>query len=100
MRVGTRTPEQRNTNRKHWRSEQAVALLKSGLARTCMVWILVRLICAWAITIRADLEPLSGRARWRKDWISSELAQDSRAWSAPVRDVVNSIGDTGSTRPG
>ncbi len=39
---------------------------------------------------------------WTKDWakISSELAQDRRAWGAPVRDVVNSIGDAGSTRPG
>ncbi len=48
----------------------------------------------------ADLEPLSGprifgHARWRKDWVevSSELAQDRQAWSAFVRDVVNSIGD-------
>ncbi len=32
--------------------------------------------------------------------VSSELAQDRRAWSASVRDVVNSIGDAGSTRPG
>ncbi len=43
----------------------------------------------------ADLKPLSGprvfgNARWRKDWVkvSSELAQDRRAWSASVRDVV------------
>ncbi len=36
------------------------------------------------------------------DWveISSELAQDRRALGASVRDVVNSIGDTGPTRPG
>ncbi len=61
----------------------------------------------WATTIRADLEPLFGKrifgnARWRKDWVkvSSELAQDRRAWSASVRDVANSIGDAGSTRPG
>ncbi len=60
-----------------------------------------------ATTIKADLEPLSGprvfgHARCRKDWVkvSSELAQDRRAWSASVRDVVNSIGDAGSTRPG
>ncbi len=52
----------------------------------------------------ADLETLSGLrvfgyARWRKDWVSvsSELAQDRRAWSASVRDVVNPIGDA---RPG
>ncbi len=32
--------------------------------------------------------------------VSNELAQDRRAWSATVRDVVNSIGDAGSTRPG
>ncbi len=31
---------------------------------------------------------------------SSELALDSRAWSASVRDVVNSIDDAGSTCPG
>ncbi len=37
-----------------------------------------------------------------KGWVkvSSELAQDRRAWSAFVRDVVNAIGDAGSTRPG
>ncbi len=32
--------------------------------------------------------------------VSSELAQDRRAWNASVRDVVNVIGDAGSTRPG
>ncbi len=32
--------------------------------------------------------------------ISSELAQDRRVWGASIRDVVNSIGDAGSTRPG
>ncbi len=54
----------------------------------------------WATTINADLEPISGpRALgWLK--VSSELAQDCRAWSASVRDVANSIGDAGSTRPG
>ncbi len=30
---------------------------------------------------------------------SSELAQDRRAWSASVLDVVNPVGDAGSTRP-
>ncbi len=30
---------------------------------------------------------------------SSELAQDRRAWSASVRDVVDAIGDAGSTHP-
>ncbi len=61
----------------------------------------------WAIMIKADLEPISGprvfgHARWRQDWVkvSSELAQDRRAWSASVRDVVNAIGDADSTRPG
>ncbi len=61
----------------------------------------------WATTIRADLEPISGpqvfgHARWRKDWVkvSSERAQDRRAWSASVRDVVKAVGDAGSTRPG
>ncbi len=40
-------------------------------------------------------------ARWRKDWVkaSSELAQDRRAWSAFVRDVVNVIGNAGSAHP-
>ncbi len=61
----------------------------------------------WATTTKADLEPIPGprvfsHARWRKDWVkvSSELAQDRRAWNASVRDVVNAIGDAGSTRPG
>ncbi len=60
----------------------------------------------WATSIKADLEPISGprvfgHARWRKDWVkvSSELAQDRRAWSASARDVVNAIGDAGSNRP-
>ncbi len=55
----------------------------------------------------ADLEPLSGSrvfgyARWRKDWVkaSSELAQDRQAWIAAVRNLINSIDDAGSTRPG
>ncbi len=61
----------------------------------------------WATTTKADLEPISGprvfgHARWRKVWVkvSSELAQDHRAWSASVRDVVNANADAGSTRPG
>ncbi len=61
----------------------------------------------WATTTKADLEPISGprvfgHARWRQDWVkvSSELAQDRRAWSASGRNVVNAIGDAGSTRPG
>ncbi len=61
----------------------------------------------WATTVKANLEPISGppafgHARWRSDRVkvSSELAQDRRAWSASVRDVVNAIGDAGSTRPG
>ncbi len=61
----------------------------------------------WAATNKAGLEPLSGprvlgHARWRQDWVkvSSELAQDRRALSASARDVVNAIGDAGSTRPG
>ncbi len=61
----------------------------------------------WASTVKADLAPLSGlrvfgHARWRKDGVKvpSELAKDRRAWSAPVRDVVNAIVDAGSTRPG
>ncbi len=54
----------------------------------------------WDTTIKADLEPISGSrvfgyAQWRKDWVkvSSELAQDRRAWSASVRDVVSAVGD-------
>ncbi len=61
----------------------------------------------WATTIKADLESISGprvfgHARWKKEWVkvSSELAQDRRAWNASVRSVVNAIGDAGSTRPG
>ncbi len=61
----------------------------------------------WATTAQADLEPIYGprvfgHARWRNDWVkvSSELAKDHRVWNAPVRDVVNAIGDAGSTRPG
>ncbi len=62
----------------------------------------------WATTMKADMKSLSGPqvfgyyARWSKEWVkvSSELAQDSRAWNASVRDVVNSIGDAGSTGPG
>ncbi len=36
----------------------------------------------------------------KKDWVkaSSDLAQDRRAWSASVLDVVNSTGDAGSPR--
>ncbi len=61
----------------------------------------------WATTIKAELGPISGprvfgHARWRKDRVklSSGLEQDRRDWSASVRDVVNAIGDAGSTRPG
>ncbi len=56
-----------------------------------------------ATTIKADLEPrVFGYARRKKDWVkvSSELAQDCRVWSSSVRDVVNSIGDAGSTHHG
>ncbi len=60
-----------------------------------------------ATTIQANMEPISGprvfgHARWKQDCVkvSSELAQDRRAWSASVRDVVNTVGDAGSTRPG
>ncbi len=61
----------------------------------------------WATTIKADLELLSGPRvfgyeRWREDWVkvSSELAQDYRAWGASIPNVVILIGDAGSTRPG
>ncbi len=66
-----------------------------------------RQLKTWATTIKADLEPISGprvfgHARWRKGWVkvSSELAQDRRAWNASVRDAVNAIGHAGSTHPG
>ncbi len=38
----------------------------------------------------------------RKGWakISSELAQDRRAWGASIRGVVSPLGDAGSTRQG
>ncbi len=56
---------------------------------------------AWATTLEEDhQEPrVFGYARWREDLmkVSSELARDRRAWSASVRDVVNSIGDAGLT---
>ncbi len=61
----------------------------------------------WATTIKSDLEPLYGPrvfgfAQWTKDCmkVSSELAQDRRAYGSSIREVVNSIGDGGSTRPG
>ncbi len=50
-----------------------------------------------------DLRTASLRPRTMKKGlgeVSSELAQDRRAWIASVRDVVNSVGDAGSTRPG
>ncbi len=39
---------------------------------------------------------------WRTDWakVSSELAENRRAWGASIRDVVNAVGDADSTRPG
>ncbi len=60
----------------------------------------------WASTIKADLIPIFGprvfgHARWIEGWVkvSSEPATDRRAWSVSVRDVVNAIGDAGSTPP-
>ncbi len=54
-----------------------------------------------------DLEALFGPrvfgySRWRKYWLKVffELTQDRRTRVTFVRDVVNSIGDAGSTRPG
>ncbi len=43
-----------------------------------------------------------GYTQWRKGWVkvSSELAQGRRALGTFIRDVVSSIGDAGSTRPG
>ncbi len=55
----------------------------------------------WATTIRAGLEPLPlprvlDYTRWRKDWAKvSHMTVEPK--SASVRDVVNSIGDAGST---
>ncbi len=54
----------------------------------------------WATAISGPR--VFGHAQWGKDWVkvSSEVAQDRRTWKASVRDVVNSICDAGSTRPG
>ncbi len=52
----------------------------------------------WATMIKADLDRESSATHDVK--VSSELAQDCRAWSTSVRDLINSIGDAGSTRPG
>ncbi len=49
-------------------------------------------LTTWATTIKADLQPLPGPR------VSSKLAQHRRAWSVSGRDVINSIGDAGSTR--
>ncbi len=61
----------------------------------------------WVPTVKAELEPLSGPqaidyARCRKDWANAprELAQDRRARSASIRNVVSSIDDTDLTRSG
>ncbi len=42
-----------------------------------------------------------GIRRWNKEWASlaMDLAQDRRAWSAAVRDVVNAM-DADSARAG
>ncbi len=88
---------------------EAVAPIRDPTTELPLSGILVskRQLMACATTIKADLEPLSGRpvlghVRWRKVWakFSSELAHDRRAWGALFSDVVNSIGDAGSTRPG
>ncbi len=103
----------------HNRLEHAIFVLKLtfhiGLCRTLRgATYNLRKYCKYACLLRLrkpvcilDLEPISGprvfgHARWRKDWVkvSSDLAQDRRAWSASVRDVVNAVGDAGSTRPG
>ncbi len=51
----------------------------------------------WATTIKAGLELHTMEKDWEK--VLSELAQDRRAWSDSIRDVVSSNGDAGSTRP-
>ncbi len=83
------------------------SLMQATITRTTHLASAFELEVSWATTIMADLEPVSGpqvfgHAQWRKDCVkvSSELAQDRRAWSASVRDVVNAVGDAGSTRPG
>ncbi len=57
-----------------------------------------------AFSRSTDIAPINvnGYTQWGKDSvkISSELARDRRDWGASVRDVVNSIGDTDSTRLG
>ncbi len=51
-----------------------------------------------------DLRTASLRTRTMEtglgESVSSELAQDRRAWSTSVRDVVNAIGGAGSACPG
>ncbi len=58
----------------------------------------------WATTVKVGLEPSPDRksSATHDDWVkaSSELMQEHRALSASIRDVVSSIGDAGSTRPG
>ncbi len=55
----------------------------------------------WASTIKTYLfgSRFFCYARWRNGWlkVSNELALDRRSWDAATRDLVNSIGDAGST---
>ncbi len=60
----------------------------------------------WSGTIKKDLALLDGPRvyglrRWNRGgpWIGIEMAQDRRAWSAAVRDVMNAL-EAGQLRPG
>ncbi len=58
----------------------------------------------WAFTIKASLEPLTWATsflpRTMEKGLGELFAQVRRSWGASLRDVVNSIGEAGSTRPG
>ncbi len=43
----------------------------------------------WMATIKVDLEPLSRPRSLGYTQVSSELAQDHRAWSSSIQDLVN-----------
>ncbi len=59
----------------------------------------------WATTLKEGLEPLNRlRVFWYARWwmvkVFSNIAQDRRVYGASIRDVINSIGNAGSTCPG
>jgi len=55
----------------------------------------------WLGTIKADAEVISGQhidgvQRWKRDWLqlAQELANDRRAWTAAIRDLLNNEADS------